>query len=216
MIKNTLRTAVLGALVAGPALTAPLSASAEGLSANLGFMSDYYFRGTYQSSSAAMGGLDYEGASGIYLGTWIADVDKGIEYDIYGGWSGSFNDFNLGVGFTTYNYTDDFDDTYKELNLSVGYGPVTLDYAKGTYDNFDKPSLDYSFIAITGEYNGFYGTYGSFREDASGSYVEVGYGTEIGGFDTTISLISNDSDLDKRTGTGETAAVFSISKSFDL
>ncbi len=215
MIKNTLRTAVLGALVAGPALTAPLSASAEGLSANLGFMSDYYYRGVYQSSSAAMGGLDYEDASGIYLGTWIADVGIGMEYDLYGGWSGSFSGFDLGVGFTRYAYTDDFDDTYLEVNLSAGYGPVSVDFAKGTWDGFGYEQ-DYTFLALNVEYNGFYGTYGSFGDDFDGSYVEAGYGAEIGGFDTTVAVIKNDSDLDVKGLGGETTVVFSISKSFDL
>ena len=38
-------------------------------SANLGFASDYYFRGIFQKASSANGGVDYE-KSGFYAGVW--------------------------------------------------------------------------------------------------------------------------------------------------
>ena len=44
-------------------------------SANIGFMSDYMYRGIHQSSSSAMGGLDME-YGGFYLGTWWADLQE--------------------------------------------------------------------------------------------------------------------------------------------
>ena len=56
----------------------PLIASA-GVSANLGITSNYLFRGVTQTdgSTATQGGLDYEHASGLYVGGWGSNVDFG-------------------------------------------------------------------------------------------------------------------------------------------
>ena len=44
-------------------------------SANLGFQSDYYFRGILQKSSSASGGIDFT-HNGFYAGVWGADVGE--------------------------------------------------------------------------------------------------------------------------------------------
>jgi uncharacterized protein (TIGR02001 family) len=44
-------------------------------SGNIGFMSDYMYRGIHQSSSSAMGGLDLEYGN-FYVGTWFADLQE--------------------------------------------------------------------------------------------------------------------------------------------
>ncbi len=191
------------------------------VSANLGVMSDYFFRGIFQSDSVANGGLDLE-SGGFYLGTWAADVDDGLEVDLYGGYGHEFDGgFSLGVGFTGYFYTGEFDDTYKEINLSAAWNFLTIDYAIGEYDNFDGPTLDYDFLSITAEYNGFYALFGTFGDDADGDYWELGYGASVGGFDVTGSIVINDEDLsgtvdsDGNPDTDE-SFVLSISKSFDI
>ena len=51
------------------------------LSYNIGYVSEYYFRGILQKSSSASAGIDYE-ENGFYIGAWGADVGDGIEYDI--------------------------------------------------------------------------------------------------------------------------------------
>ena len=181
-------------------------------SANLGWVSDYHFRGIFQSDSSASGGIDFE-QNGFYIGTWAADVDDGLEVDGYLGYGGEVGDFSYGVGFTGYYYTGDFDDTYQEINLSGGYGPVTLDVAIGEYDNFDGPTLDYTFWSLTVEHNGFYGVFGSFSQDADGDYLEVGYGTTISEIDFSVSAIFANDDL---IGDEDESLVFGISKSFDL
>ncbi len=73
-----------------------------------------------------------------------------------------------------------------------------------------------SFTAVTLEKNDFYGKFAMFGDEFDGNYVELGYSTEIGGFDAGISIIINDDDLDLETGTGTESIIFSISKSFDL
>ena len=195
-------------------LAASQAAVAGDFSANVGMVSDYIFRGIKQSDASASAGLDYEN-SGFYVGTWAIDVGQGLEYDLYGGYEGSLGDFSYGIGYTGYFYTDDFDDTYHEINLSAGYSLFSVEYSQGEYSNFDGPTLDYGFIAGTVEYEGFYVTYGAFTKDFDGDYVEIGYGTEVSGFDLGIAAIVSVSDL-SGTVSSESSMVFSIVKTFDL
>jgi uncharacterized protein (TIGR02001 family) len=198
-------------------LAASQAVAANDFSANVGFMSDYIYRGIKQSESSAYAGLDWEN-SGFYAGTWAADVGQGVEYDLYGGYGGSVGDFSYGLGATGYFYTDDFDDTYKELNASLGYGLFGVEYAHGRYDNFDGPSQDYGFWLGTVEYEGFYLSYGKFTRDFDGNYWEAGYGTEVAGFDLSLAVVNSSEELVfHHTGIeDETALIFTIGKTFAL
>jgi len=213
-VKNALTTS-------GIALLCTLAANAQAVevTANIGYMSEYIFRGISQSDSSAMGGLDAS-LNGFYLGTWAADVEQGLEVDFYGGYKGSIGDLNFGVGGTAYTYTDDFDDDYKEINLNLGYQFFSIDAAIGEYDNFDGPTLDYTYIAPRVDYKGFYGLVGIFSQDFDTTYYEAGYGNEFEpiGLDYKVSLIYTDDTaiLDGDDGDSETSLVFSISKSFGL
>jgi len=190
------------------------SAATADFSANIGFASEYYFRGILQSESSASGGIDYEN-NGFYAGTWAADVKDGLEVDGYFGYGADVGDVSLSVGFTGYYYTGDFDDTYQEINLGAGFGLATLDVAIGEYENFGGPTLDYTYASLTIEKDGFYGKYATFSQDADGDYFELGYGTSVADIDLGITLVFNDSDL-SGTGSSDEALIFSIGKSFDL
>ena len=100
---------------------------------NIGWASEYHFRGIFQHSSSASGGIDYE-SGGFYAGTWVADVGDGLEVDGYFGYGATVGKFDLSVGYTGYFYTGDFDDTYQEINLGASYGFLSLDIAIGQYD----------------------------------------------------------------------------------
>ncbi|MBT8092357.1 MAG: TorF family putative porin [Gammaproteobacteria bacterium] len=200
------------------------SVAHAGWSANLGYMSEYHFRGIFQSESSASGGIDYE-QNGFYVGTWAADVGNndgtggGLEYDLYAGYGADVGDVSLSIGYTGYFYTDDrFDDTYQEINLGAGFGILSIDVALGEYDNSGGSTLDYTYYALTAEHNGFYGTYAGFSQDFDGEYIELGYGTTISDIDVGVALLfSNDDLVGFQTG-GEAneAIIFSIGKSFDL
>ena len=69
-----------------------------GWSANVGWASDYYFRGILQSPTSPSGGVDYESDTGFYVGTWAADVYDGLEVDGYFGYGGEAGDFSYGIG----------------------------------------------------------------------------------------------------------------------
>ncbi len=182
-------------------------------SANVGYASEYHFRGILQKNSSASGGIDYE-SGGFYAGTWAADVGDGLETDLYFGYGGEVDDFGYSIGFTGYYYTGDFDDTYQEINLGASYGILSVDIAIGEYENFDGPTQDYTFAAITlADDSGLYGTFGTFSQDADGDYLELGYGTTISEIDFGVALIFANDDL---VGDEEESLIFTIGKSFDL
>ncbi|KAA9131518.1 hypothetical protein F3N42_09380 [Marinihelvus fidelis] len=202
----------LGILAVTPA------ALAVDFSANLGWNSEYIFRGIPQKTSSAFGGLDME-AGGFYAGTWGADVGDGLEVDFYGGYGFDVGDFSFSAGGTWYTYTGDFDDDYKEINLSAGYAFLTFDAAIGTYDNFGQGDLDYQFYSLTAEFGGFYGTVGTFEDDFDGSYYEVGYGNTLTVNDYDLldyALVGIYSDSTLLGGDSDTNLLLTLSKSFDL
>ena len=219
-MKKMTTSLVLGSVLAASTLMSG-AAMAGSLSGNVGIASDYLFRGIDQGSSAtASGGVDYDFGNGVAVGIWAADVSDGIEYDLYGSYSGEYKDFSYSVGYTTYNYTGEFDDTYQEVNLGGGYGPISVEYSDGTWDGFGT-SVDYSFTGITFEMSGAYATYGTFGKDVDGSYVELGYGMETGGMDLGVALINSDEDLSNQVDasgnpTSEISMVLTLGKSFDL
>ena len=203
---------VLTTLVIALLISSTANAEEE-WSTNFGWVSEYIFRGIPQDDSSAYVGLDYEN-DGFYAGTWAADVGQGSEVDFYFGYGGEFaEDWSYGVGATGYFYTDDFDDTYKEVNLSLGHSGVSVDAAIGEYDNFGGQTLDYSFVSLTGEYEDFYTVIGSFGQDFDGDYYEAGYGVEIGGFDVSVSVVHSTSSL---LGASDTSVLFGIGRSISL
>ena len=195
------------------ALLAASAAANAQASANIGWASEYHFRGILQKVSSASGGLDYE-SGGFYVGTWAADVGDGLEVDGYFGYGADVGDFSLSIGYTGYFYTGDFDDTYQEINLGGAFAGLSLDVAIGEYENFTGPTLDYTYAALTFEHEGFYGTYGTFSQDFDGAYLELGYGTTISEIDFGVALILADDDL--LGGEDDESLIFTIGKSFDL
>lgn len=212
------------ALATSLTLTPLMAASAQAdtsVSANIGVMSDYFYRGIFQADSVANGGVDLA-VGGFSVGTWVADVDDGLEVDLYASYGMEFESgFALSAGFTGYYYTGEFDDTYQEINLGASWNFLSVDYAVGEYDNFDGPTQDYDFLTVTASYNGAYILAGTFGDDASGDYWELGYGTDVAGFDVGVAIILNDEDLSGTVDSdgnpdNDESIVFSISKSIDL
>lgn len=188
------------------------SAANADWSANVGYASEYYYRGFFQKNSSASGGLDYESDTGFYAGAWAADVGDGLEVDGYFGYGTEVGEVALSVGFTGYYYTGDFDDTYEEINLGAGFGGLSVDVAIGEYDA--PETQDYTYYAITyAAENGLYGKYAGFSQDFEGNYFEFGYGTTVAEIDLGVTLIFPDEDI---AGDDDEAIVFTIGKGFDL
>ncbi|SEK82206.1 TorF family putative porin [Ectothiorhodospira marina] len=136
LTQTALTAAVTTALLAGAAITS--TASAE-VSANIGFTSNYMFRGITQTDdqAAVQGGLDYEHEGGFYAGTWASNVDfgggdTGYEIDGYFGVAGGIGDSGVGfdVGYIYYAYPtlDDADlgELYGALDFMGFYGMVNF------------------------------------------------------------------------------------------
>ena len=184
------------------------------LTANVGYASEYHYRGIFQKNSSASGGLDYE-TGGFYAGAWAADVGDGLEVDGYFGYGTTVGDIELSAGYTGYFYTGDFDDTYQELNLGTSYGPLSVDVAFGEYENFDGPTQDYTYYALTlTSENGLYGKFGGFARDFEGEYLEFGYGTTVAEIDVGVAVILANDDL--VGDDDEESLVLTIGKSFDI
>ena len=181
-------------------------------SGNIGWASDYFYRGIFQASSSANGGIDIE-KGGFFAGTWVADVGEGLEVDGYFGYGGELGNFSYGIGLTGYYYTQDFDDTYEEINLSAGYGIATVDVAVGRYDNFGSGRQDYTFYSLTLEKEGFYGKYAGFAQNFAGEYFEFGYSATLAEVDLGLSIILANEEL---VGQSEESLVFTVGKSFDF
>lgn len=215
-MKKLLASSVIAATAFAGA-SAPAMAD---LSANIGYASEYYYRGISQAESSASAGVDYE-VGGFSAGVWTADVEDGLEVDIYGSYGLELGDFGVSVGFTSYQYTGDFDTEYNEVNLNLSYSIFSLEVSGGEHEAADDAAEDedYLFTALTVEHNGFYGTYGAFSDDWDGDYLELGYGTEIGGFDTGVAFIFSQEDLgnkDQGLTEADEAIIFTLGKSFDL
>ncbi len=193
------------------------------LDVNIGFVSDYIFRGVEQSNSSASAGLDV-GLHGLYAGTFVIDVDPGLEYDLYGGYALDLAGFGLDLNYTSYNFTQDdpnsnvgfAGDTSREVNLGVSYGLLDLRYTKGTFDNFQghepgNRKLDYTVGTARLSYLGFSVLYGANGDEFDGSWWEIGYGADFGGFDASVKLVISNASLDD-----EEYIIFSLNKSFDL
>jgi hypothetical protein len=102
--------------------------SSSGVSYNIGYMSEYWYRGYYMAESSVSFGADVE-MGNLYVGTWWADVDNGVEYDIYGGYNFSLMGIPMYAGFTGYYYSDNFDSDYQEINIGADMGFMSIDAA---------------------------------------------------------------------------------------
>ena len=230
-MNKKINSVVSGMLLATSILFTSSASTADDaiVTGNAGILSDYIFRGIPQDTGVGNGGLDLEYA-GFYLGTWLADVGDGIEYDLYGGYIYQWESVYVGAGYTSYQYSDDFDDEYNEINLyaggSSGNFSLDLEYTTGEYNgdfgdgNGGIEGDEYTFLAATLGYSGAYLTYGDFGDDADddlGHYFEVGYSMDLAGFEVTGAVVhTNDADILATDDDDETEAYVSISWGFDV
>lgn len=212
---QVVKTSILGSMMAASLVWSGHAAAAGSFSANIGLVSEYHFRGVQQTSDAsASAGLNYSNG-GFYAGTWAADVNDGMEIDFFGGYNFNItNDVGASVGFTTYQYTGDFDSEYNEVNLGLSYKMLSVNYAIGTRGDDEDLGIvetDYTFLSVTLSYSGFYGTFGTYGDETDGEYFEAGWSTTVSDFNVGVSTIFSDSDL-----SDDETIYFSIGKTFNL
>jgi uncharacterized protein (TIGR02001 family) len=234
--------AAAAAVVIGALTPVALEAQAE-VTANAGYLSQYYYRGIPQKLSSASAGLDVA-VSNFSAGTWAADVGDGAEVDVYAGFGVDLTEtVSVSLGGTGYLYTGEFDFNYLEGNLGIAAGPVSLEWSLGTHQ-YEPDAAKYSFLGITVEQNGLFATVGTFSESMElgdalsdmftlkqedlapgagihGQYLEAGYGFSAADLDFAISGIWNDSEFSGEVDgdgdpTHELTFVFGVSKTFAL
>ncbi len=226
MKKVAIAMALAGMAVAG-------AAQAE-LSANIGAVSNYVWRGVTQTNDGAaiQGGIDYSHESGFYAGTWASNVNGGEEWDIYAGFSGEVSGFGYDVGVIDYMYPSansdaDFVEIYGSVSFSVLTAGINYTVASDTSDTaggnetFIKGDTYYYVSASTdlGDGWGVGGTFGYYDFDDDGvagtntsyKHLQLDVTKSAGDFgDFTFSV----SKADKESGDDKPIVFVSWSKSF--
>lgn len=162
-MRKTLLSLSVAAALATPVLASAQQAapqSPHSFTGNVGFASDYRFRGISQTFNlpAIQGGFDYAHASGFYAGTWASNVyggtnasalgvnyfNGGMEWDLYGGYKFEpIKDLALDVGLIYYMYPgakwavptqDKYNNT--EIYLGASYKWFTAKYSHAVSDYF--------------------------------------------------------------------------------
>jgi uncharacterized protein (TIGR02001 family) len=153
--RNLLNSLILAALAVPCVAMAEETAPVSPITANIGFTTDYIFRGIAQTShnAAIQGGIDYAHSSGFYAGVWGSNVswiqdsnaiaagsgNTTMELDTYLGFKNAFaGDFSYDVGFIRYNYLGKYAaaagfakaDT-DEIYGALGYKWFTAKYSYG-------------------------------------------------------------------------------------
>jgi uncharacterized protein (TIGR02001 family) len=131
---------------------APAAEATSPLSFIVAIYSQYIFRGLSQTDykPALQAGIDYAHDSGFYVGTWASNIqwlrDFGIgsgrvEWDIYGGWKKTIDDWGIDFGFLRYEYLGSVKsgatnpDT-NELYIAGSWKFVTLKYSHAISNAF--------------------------------------------------------------------------------
>ena len=138
MKKTLLAVALASSLTSFGAVAADKAPEPDfSLSANIGVVSDYKFRGMSQTDQGAaiQGGVDLSHKSGAYLGTWASNVSdwtsiggKNTEVDVYFGYRFDvpyLKGLGADLGYITYNYPGNNSPTNQntqEIYLGLSYG----------------------------------------------------------------------------------------------
>ncbi|MBF0126181.1 MAG: hypothetical protein HQM02_03120 [Magnetococcales bacterium] len=147
-----------GMIGGGVLADTPKESSPHTVTANLGVVSNYIFRGLTQTwdQPAVQGGVDYSHAFGWYAGAWASSISDRqfangfAEADLYGGYNGKFtDDWTWTLGMIGYLYPGaNYDQvkpagTYRdqgyhtfELNAGLGYQWVSLKVSVALTDYF--------------------------------------------------------------------------------
>lgn len=201
-MRKTLLTLALSSTLCVPALAQAQAASPHSLSANLGFTSNYIFRGTSQTGGkpALQGGFDYSHSSGIYLGTWASNISwledfgaynhSSMEWDVYGGYKGSFgkSDFTYDIGVIGYLYPGNRNAGVASADTAEIYGALGWKFL----------SLKYSYAL-----SNYFGAKINNQNTDGTWYLDFGVNYPIG--ESGVSLIGHYGILDVRHD-GDTAS----------
>jgi len=215
------KTIVISTVLAASAGLSQLAQAESPLTGNIGFTSNYIWRGVTQGAdeSAISGGIDYA-KSGFYVGTWVSSLGGGAQYeqDIYAGYGFKAGPVDLDVGYIMYTYpvgsaTLDFDElylnaTYKNFGAGIA---LTMDKEAST------PYEDDMYIYIKADFEVAKGTtlgllIGDYDFDDPAATDYTHYKVGLSKDDFTFAYEKNDMP----GAAGDPRFTVSYSKSFDL
>lgn len=219
-------TAVMVIGISGTASAEDIGAGFD-LSANVGLVSDYVWRGiSYSDNDAAVqGGIDLKHSSGAYIGTWWSSLNAWIydgydyasaEQDVYVGYNMNFSkEVAMDLRYTNYIYSPADELNFDEIHVGVSaYGASAgIDYADNRSPG-DASTAHYYVgyrhtfaweIGVSALY-GMYDLKDDFNVDGDSSYNywNIGVNKTLGGI--IFGLSYNDTDL---SGDGCTYSIFS-------
>ncbi len=208
------------------------TANAEGLSANVGFFSDYVFRGVSQTDEAMsiQGGFDYEHETGLHAGVWGSTVDfnnaqdGSLELDITAGYANEVAGFSYDIGGIYYAYPG-ADSTlnyeFWEAYFSLGYQVhedvalnAGVNYSPEYFGNTGDATYWHAGVEVALPYEVTAAAHVGRQEiDQSTNYTDwsLGLGYSWEGLD--FSLAYTDTDLNQND-LDNARVVFGVSKSF--
>ncbi|HMM46910.1 MAG TPA: TorF family putative porin [Thiobacillaceae bacterium] len=205
-MKKLVTALVLPCFAAMPAFA---DGSPHSITGNVGFVSDYAFRGVSQTDEgpAIQGGFNAAHARGFYLGTWGSNVEFGdanMEWDVYGGYQGKIaGDLGFDVGLLQYFYPGFSDADTLEAYGALNYKWFGLKASYSTTDYFGAPdsdgtmywdaSFNYELPAAVMLGLHYGATAGS---GAQGDYTDyrLSLAKEAGGFNLGVAYVATDSD----------------------
>ncbi len=240
-MKKLYAISTLSALLLSPlSVHANVDTSDIEISANVGFSSEYSFRGIAQSNEnpAIQGGFDITHDSGLYIGTWGSNVnfndgnEAQLEVDIYGGYNGSVSNFNYGVGVIYYSYPgadSSLNYDFWEAALSLGYdfdvfsASASVNFSPEYFGDsgnavyysagVDLPlPADFSLSSHIG-----YQTIDDNAAFGVPDYADwsIGLGYKLSGFDLSLKYVDTDLEEPSECQDGcDSRIIFSISRNF--
>jgi uncharacterized protein (TIGR02001 family) len=192
------------------------------LTANAGITNNYIWRGLTQTQNqaAVSGGLDFAFENGLYIGTWVTNVNYApndafsYENDIYFGYSAAGKNLAFDLGYLYYNYDDtanfDFGEIYGGLSIAGfdfgGYVLANTEANEGASQDFGFGEayymyLDYAIDIKDGLELGLHighhnGDFNEVFNGVGGNYVDYNISLAKSGFTFMIT----DTNLDNPTG----------------
>jgi hypothetical protein len=164
---------------------------------NVGYMSEYWIRGSFQAASVSYINANYTSGP-IYLIAGYADLrdrQGGATYNegeafisLYGSYNFELMSIPTYIGLAAYRYTDGIDQHYNEISIGADFDIFSVDAViLGDYDT--SPSSDYWHFQVSvpiGLINYTYGTYsGAWQyvvHEISTSFTinEIDFGLKLG------------------------------------
>jgi len=230
-------------LLNGPTPANAVDIPGATISANVSIVNKYRWRGLDQSGMepAVQGGFDLAHSSGIYLGTWMSNVDFNdndsvSEMDFYGGVgfelpSGVGVDLNVtrfaypgSLDSSNYDFTEYGVGLSKDLGaaaLSAGFNFSDEFYGKTGDAQYLQGGLDIPLPVAGAGLSAHVGHQWIDKNSTYGNsdYLDwsVGFGFPLAGLDLSFTYVDTDLELDSNTTAvegKEEAFVFGASKSF--